>query len=209
MPRHGEQSIYTYATRRGLRTRIAEPLALRARAKRRKLLLELMRPAPEDQIVDVGCGSTGLALLDVPGRLTGVDLEERTGYPGEEFIKADARDLPLPDGGFDIVYSNSLIEHLPPTDQERVAAEIQRVGDRMFVQTPNRWFPVEPHALLPFVHWLPKPLGRRLWKYGVTGETFDSISLLSARDMRRLFPGAEIVRERVGPLTKSLIAVRR
>ena len=201
-------NVYATAVRPGWRTRIAGPLAQRARAKRRRMYVDLMAPAASERVLDVGCGSVGLATLGVPGRVTGTDRADRPGYPGERFVQADARDLPFADGEFDIAYSNSLIEHLPPGDRAGVAAEMARVGRRLFVQTPNRWFPVEPHALLPLVHWLPRPLGRRLWRLGVTGEPFDDIRLLDARELRRLFPGARIVRERVGPLTKSLIAVR-
>ncbi len=203
------ESVYATAVRPGLRTRIAGPLARRARAKRRRLYLDLVRPVEGESVVDVGCGSVGLATLGVPGRVTGVDLRDRSDYPGERFVRADARSLPFADLEFDVAYSNSLIEHLPLVDRTRVAAEMSRVGGRLFVQTPNRWFPIEPHALLPFVHWLPRPLGRRLWRLGVTGEPFEDIALLGARELQRLFPGADIVRERVGPLTKSLIAVRR
>ena len=204
-----DHGVYATAVRPGLRTRVAGPLALRARAKRRRLYLKAVRPVESDTILDVGCGSVGLATLDVPGRITGTDRGDRPDYPGARFVQADARELPFADGAFDVAYSNSLIEHVPAADRPRVAAEIDRVGRRLFVQTPNRWFPIEPHALLPLVHWLPRPLGRRLWKLGVTGEPFDDIALLDAAELRRLFPGAEIVRERVGPLTKSLIAVRR
>ncbi len=201
-------NVYGTAVRPGWRTRIAGPLAQRARAKRRRMYVELMDPSEAEQVLDVGCGSVGLATLGVPGRVTGFDRDDRPGYPGDRFVQGDARDLPFADGEFAIAYSNSLIEHLPAADRERAASELARVGRRLFVQTPNRWFPIEPHALLPLVHWLPRSLGRRLWKLGVTGEPFDDIRLLSARELRRLFPGARIVRERVGPLTKSLIAVR-
>ena len=173
------------------------------------MYLDLIRPTEWESVLDVGCGDQGLATLDVPGAVTGVDRAERPDYPGHDFVCADARALPFSDGQFDVVYSNSLLEHVPPPDRERVAAEISRAGRRLFVQTPNRGFPVEPHALLPLVHWLPRRLGRRLWSMGVTGEPFEDIQLLGARELRRLFPDAEIVRERVGPLTKSLIAVRR
>ncbi len=202
-------NVYATALRPGWRTRIAGPLAQRARAKRRRLYLDLVRPSEDEAVLDVGCGSVGLATLGVPGRVTGVDHGDRPDYPGERFVRGDARSLPFDDGEFDVAYSNSLIEHLPPSDRPVVAAEVDRVGRRLFVQTPNRWFPVEPHALLPFVHWLPRSIGRRLWKLGVTGEPFDDIRLLTAGELQKLFPDAEIVRERVGPLTKSLIAVRR
>lgn len=209
VPRDTGSGVYATAVRPGLRTRLADPLARRARAKRRRLYLDLMHPTVQESVLDVGCGSMGLATLGVPGTVTGVDRIPRPDYPGHRFVCADARSLPFSDGEFDIVYSNSLIEHVPPADRERMAADISRVGRRVFVQTPNRRFPVEPHALLPLVHWLPGSLGRRLWRFGVTGEAFEDIQLLDARELRRLFPGTEIVRERVGPLTKSLIAIRR
>jgi hypothetical protein len=81
------------------------------------------------------------------------------------------------------------------------------VARRWFVQTPNRWFPIEPHVLLPFFQFLPRGLKRRLWRFGVSGEPYEDISLLDERELRALFPDAVILRERVGPLTKSLMAV--
>lgn len=206
MPGDADPGVYSTAVRPGLRTRLADPLARRARRKRRALYLELARPGPQEAVADIGCGSVGLVTLDVPGQITGVDRVARPGYPGERFVQADAQALPFADDEFGVAYSNSLIEHLPPADRPRAAAEMARVGRRIFVQTPNRWFPIEPHALLPLVHWLPRPLGRRLWPLGVTGNSFDEIRLLSAGELRELFPGARIARERLGPLTKSLIA---
>ena len=206
MAGNADPGVYSTAVRPGLRTRLADPLARRARRRRRALYLELARPQPQETVADIGCGSMGLITLDVPGQITGVDRAARPGYAGEGFVQAEAQQLPFGDDDFDIVYSNSLIEHLPPDDRARAAAEMARVGRRLFVQTPNRWFPIEPHALLPLVHWLPRALGRRLWPLGVTGDSFDEIRLLTARELRGLFPGARIARERVGPLTKSLIA---
>jgi SAM-dependent methyltransferase len=199
------ESVYG-AARQGLRTRVAERFALRARERRAGLFRRLMDPRPGERIVDVGCGEIGLAAHQAGNEITGVDLVDRPGYaaPGREFVQADARALPFPDGAFDIAHSNSLIEHVG--DRERVAAEVRRVGRRYFVQTPNRWFPIEPHSLLPLVHLLPRRLGRRLWRFGVSDDPFDDTRLLGARELRKLFPDALIVRERVGPLTKSLIA---
>jgi hypothetical protein len=83
---------------------------------------------------------------------------------------------------------------------------VRRVAGRYFVQTPNRGFPIEPHSLLPLVHLLPPGLGRRLWRFGVSTDPYESARLLGARELRRLFPDARIVRERFGPMTKSLVA---
>jgi SAM-dependent methyltransferase len=202
------ESVYG-AARQGIRTRVAERFARRARERRAGLFRRLMNPKPGERIVDVGCGELGLATHVTGNEITGVDLVERPGYAGanRSFVRADARELPFADGEFDIAYSNSLIEHVGgPLERERVAAELRRVGRRYFVQTPNRWFPIEPHSLLPLVHLLPRRLGRRLWRFGVSDDPFDDTWLLAAGDLRRLFPEALIVRERVGPLTKSLVA---
>lgn len=199
-----------YATaRQGLRARIASPVSARSRERRATLYRRLMRPSPDASIVDVGCGEAGLAEFEPEARITGVDRIERPAYASgpRRFVRADALRLPFADGEFDIAYSNSLIEHIEPADRERFAAELRRVGRSYFVQTPNRWFPVEPHTLLPLFQLLPAPLRRRLWRLGVSKDPFEDIRLLDARELRRLFPDAEIVRERIGPLTKSLVAV--
>jgi SAM-dependent methyltransferase len=203
---HRTNAVYGLA-RQGLRTRVAERVARRSRRRRRDLFRRLIEPRPGERILDVGSGETGLAGLEPELDVTGTDRVERPEYPGP-FVRADGRRLPFGDREFAVAYSNSVIEHVvAPDDRRALAAELQRVGERWFVQTPNRWFPVEPHALLPFVHWLPRRLGRRLWRLGVSDDPFDDTLLLDARQLRELFPEAVIVRERLGPLTKSLIAV--
>lgn len=202
-------SVYGRA-RQGLRTRLAEGVARRSRERRRELFVRLMRPGDDESIVDIGCGELGLAAFEPTRAITGVDVVERPGYAQgrRRFVRADARELPFLAGEYAIAYSNSVVEHVvEPADRRRYADEVRRVGRRYFVQTPNRWFPVEPHALLPLVHFLPRALGRRLWRLGVSDDPFDNTRLLGARELRRLFPDGEIVRERVGPLTKSLVVV--
>src|SRR5918994_1669246 len=190
------------------RTPSTEPLYFwrSSRRARRDLFRRLMAPGPEERILDVGSGETGLAGLEPELDVTGTDRVDRPEYPGP-FVRADGRRLPFGDGEFDVAYSNSVIEHVvEPADRRALASELARVGGRYFVQTPNRWFPVEPHALLPFVHWLPRRLGRRLWRLGVSDDPFEETLLLDARELQELFPDATIVRERMGPLTKSLVA---
>jgi hypothetical protein len=85
-----------------------------------------------------------------------------------------------------------------------MAAEIRRLAPCHFVQTPNLWFPIEPHYKLPAVHWLPAAV-----KKAITGDDPHRICLLSARQMRQLFPDSTLWRERFAGLTKSLVAIRR
>ena len=140
-----------------------------------------------------------------------------------EWVAGDGRALPFRDGAFDVVFSNSVIEHVgEAASQERFAREVARVGRTFWVQTPNRWFPVEQHLLTPLVHWLPKPWQRAIvprftvWSVLVRTSAdrkrfylehyLGEVKLLSARELATLFPGARLIRERFCGVTKSLIA---
>lgn len=137
-------------------------------------------------------------------------------------VAGDARDLGrLGDLSFDLVHSNSVIEHVGLwRDQCSMAAEVRRLAPRYFVQTPNFWFPIEPHFRLPFVHWLPEPWRAAIVMQRACGfyprarscnearRIIDDARLIDARAMSELFPDAMIERERFAGFTKSLIAVR-
>src|SRR4051812_45607058 len=141
------------------------------------------------------------------------------------WVAGDGRALPFPDGAFDIVFSNSVIEHVgDAASQQRFASEVMRVGRRYWVQTPNRLFPVEQHLLTPLIHWLPHAWQRRVvprwtvWTW-LTRPAPDrrsfylehylnEVRLLDATQVARLFPGAEILRERFLGWTKSLVAMK-
>jgi hypothetical protein len=96
---------------------------------------------------------------------------------------------------------------------------MQRVGNAYYVQTPNFWFPVDPHYGRPFIHWLPDPLRIALYQrmnigyakrtdFGGALLRTDYTKMLSAGMMRELFKDGKLERERVGFLTKSVIAIR-
>lgn len=195
-----------YGTARGqLRTRAASTVAGRARERRHERFFALTGLRPGMRVLDVGCGSLGLRALEPELDITGVDLAPRPEYPGP-FVRADATTrLPFDDGAFDLVYSSSVIEHVPRERRAAFAAEVRRVGRGLYVQTPALTFPVEPHALLPFAHWLPPVLRRPYWRLGVQGG-WEDIRLLGRRELAELF-GATVHAERLGPLAKSWIAI--
>lgn len=144
--------------------------------------------------------------------------------PEERFTETvgDARALVYGDQAFDVSFSNSVIEHVGSLeDQRRFASEVRRVGRRVWVQTPARGFPLEPHFLTLFVHWLPRRLRPwwirwfSLWSWLTRPSTeaitamLAEIRLLSRAEMQELFPDCEILVERVLFMPKSYIAVRR
>jgi SAM-dependent methyltransferase len=194
-----------YATARGPLARAAAPFAARARAGRHARFFALTGLAPGARVLDVGCGRLGLRAYEPDLEITGVDIAERPDYPGP-FVRADASaGLPFADGEFDLVYSSSVIEHVPRARRAAFAAEIRRVGSGWLVQTPAFSFPVEPHSLLPAAHWLPLRLRRPYWRLGAAG-AWEEISLLRRAEMEELFGSARA--ERFGPLVKSWVCVR-
>jgi SAM-dependent methyltransferase len=196
-----------YDTARGrVRARIASPLAARARARRHERFFALTGLQPGMRVVDVGCGALGLRGLEPGLDITGVDLVARPQYPGP-FVRADATQrLPFDDGAFDLAYSSSVVEHVAPEQRAAFAAELRRVARGWFVQTPAWSFPIEPHALLPFAHWLPPALRRPYWRLGAAG-AWEDVRLLRRAELERLF-GEPILAERFGGLVKSWIALR-
>jgi SAM-dependent methyltransferase len=140
-------------------------------------------------------------------------------------VVGDAKDMSeFMTAEFDVVFSNSVIEHVGDiNDQRRMAREVRRVGKRYYVQTPNRFFPIEPHFLLPFFQFYPFRLktwlflhfefllaGRSIgWRRASNPLEADqmaqSIRLLSEHELCTLFPGGQIWREKILGLTKSLI----
>jgi hypothetical protein len=199
----------------------------RFRARRMREFVSRFGVTEETRILDVGGTPVNWLLAGVRPRVTLLNMPR--GQERDEasftFVSGDGCQLPFRDQSFEIIFSNSVIEHVgTPDQQRRFAQEIQRVGRRYWVQTPNRRFPVEQHLLTPFVHWLPRNW-QRAWitKWTVWDwverpspdrrefyirHFLEDIRLLSATELAALFPGCEILRERKFGWTKSLIAVR-
>jgi SAM-dependent methyltransferase len=134
--------------------------------------------------------------------------DARKRFPNIICVRANGEQLPFASDAFDLVFCNSVIEHVenPP----RLAAEIRRTGRHFFVQTPNQDFPLESHSHvpLPFFRRMPYPVQR--WMCRVGGASWDylmSVRYLSESDLRALFPRARILREQALGLTKSFYAL--
>lgn len=184
------------------------------------LLKELPRPL---SILDIGgtpafWDAMGFQEKDITITLLNLECQP-VGRQGFTSIKGDATALSFPDQSFDIVFSNSVIEHLYNfTAQQKMAEEIRRVGKYYFVQTPNYWFPLEPHWLFPFFQFLPFRLKVLLTQQFSLGhikkirnrndaeKQVNEIKLLKAKQIKQLFPAADIYYEKFIGLNKSFVA---
>lgn len=137
--------------------------------------------------------------------MVGCDLNPITDFSVFKWrVVGDARRLPFRDGAFDIVFSNSVIEHVgDATQQALMAREIRRVGRRYFVQVPAKYFPIEAHYFIPFLSYLPVR-----WQVAITKHLFnvaDPIHLPSRGMAQQLFPEATIESERLLGVTKAFL----
>lgn len=178
--------------------RLASRASARSRAAKFDLFLHAMQPTAASSVLDLGVTDAGAgegeyasdnffeALYPWPEQITGVGVTslERfsAAFPRVTAVTADGRNLPFPDGHFDIGFSNAVVEHVGRrADQERFVAELCRVSKRFYVTTPNRQFPVEVHTLLPVVHWLPR---------GPRDALFSLLGKPEAHELELLAPGA-------------------
>ena len=148
-----------------------------------------------------------------------LNIHNQDARPPFKAVVGDARDLSrYPDRQFNVVFSNSVIGHVGSfQDQQRMANEIRRVGQRFFVQTPNHGFLVDWRTLVPFFHFLPTRAQAWCFEHFKVGTyrrascRAEAINLAHRiRNIRRcelpiLFPNAAVVPERVLGLTKSFM----
>ena len=119
-------------------------------------------------------------------------------FPQVTLAFGDGRELKFQDNSFDIVFCNAVVEHVGKRgDQRQFIREIVRVGKKAFVTTPNLYFPIDAHTLIPFAHWLPKRM--RFWIYKKLGREYWAdvihLNLLTPRNFLSLFP--ERIRVRI------------
>jgi len=195
------------------------------RQKRWQRFCEKIFPTHSDTVLDVG-GCAG----DWAGRgsninhvdILNLEAHETPGIPDSPTmlsIAGDGCNLLYGDGSYDILFSNSVIEHVGGwEDQKKFAAEARRVGKRLWIQTPAYGCPVEPHYLGLFIHWFPQAWHVRVARWtsvvGLTGAAdLHSIAsttrLITKKEYRQLFPDCEIWTERFLLIfPKSYIAIR-
>jgi methyltransferase family protein len=205
-------------------TAVAARASLWNRTRKMRLFLETIRPGPQTRVVDVGVGDTGFstepgvarshnffeAMYPWPEQITAVSdvplPHFAREFPKVACVTASGTELPFDDAAFDVAFSNAVLEHVGGREeQRRFVRELCRVAPQVFLSTPNRWFPVEVHTLVPFVHWLPRSsrdrvfssLGRKAWK---------GVELLSPRELLELFPSGVSARVVEARITTTVVA---
>lgn len=194
------------------------PLHIKHRKEKCDMFFSVLEPSPADSLLDVGGGTGSIlgefaSLYDFFDDVQVVNIRPQcfsnSALPSVRFSIADGCALPFPNRSFDWVFSNAVIEHVGnKRRQMQFATEVRRVARRgYFVATPNRAFPVDPHTLLPFYHFLSPSLQRHICRLSL-GYTkrYEPLDLLSKAGLLRLFPEATVQRCGFPVLPNNLVA---
>ena len=188
----------------------SERLMIRARDRIYDDFMRMCRPGPGDTVLDVGISDVVGDAANVlerrypwPERITAAGLgaaqEFQAAFPRVSYRRIEAnRPLPFPDGAFDIATCNAVLEHVGSEEnQRRFVSELLRVGKRVFLTVPHRYFPVEHHTAIPFLHWTDagfglacRVLGKRSWA------SAENLILMSRKRLRAVCPPG--VRAKIG-----------
>jgi ubiquinone/menaquinone biosynthesis C-methylase UbiE len=179
-------------------------ISRQARRRVHSFFMKAMQPGREDRILDIGTSDvTGTdanmleQLYPHKQNLTCASLSDGssilTAYPGVRHVRIAAGEpLPFDRNAFDIVYSNAVLEHVGSKARQKVfLEEMCRVAPRRFLVVPNRFFPIEHHTCIPFLHYLPKSLFRSVLR----GTRYDywsheaNLNYVSPADLRAIWPG--------------------
>lgn len=207
-----------------LNSNISHRLSKYSRESKIKLFKEIINETKAKSVLDVGVGmewqgaqntlheaysqgTLGIAQLVACGI---EDLGEiHAKYDSSRFVYGNGLSLPFSTNNFDIAYSNAVIEHVFPIEERKCfVREMLRVARGVYITTPNKWFPIEVHSRLPFVHWLPANLNNKVLKFiGLSrlsrGSYFEP---LSVGDLLSYFPVPIRPKVRLGFLGMTIVA---
>ena len=186
-------------------SRLRSHYALRARQRMFERFMAFAQPGPTSRVLDLGVtpdvslpeSNHFEQIYPYPTQLTAASIEPveglRVRFPAVNFVQIAPGRLPFEDNAFDACFCSAVIEHVGSRQaQAEFVREIARVARRFCLTTPNRWFPLDFHTILPLLHWLPqaghqaalRALGKGFW-----AQT-ENLNLLSRSDLRQMLPPA-------------------
>ena len=196
-----DQQESEYYREQAFISRLVSHISTMVRTRIFESLMQELKLEPTTRVLDVGvtCDKRSDSNFfeihyPFPNSLTAVGLEDASFLESElgiKFVQADALALPFADKSFDLAVSWAVIEHIGSRErQKRFIDELARVADKVFVTTPNRWYPIEFHTVMPLIHWLPANQFRSILR--ALGKNFyaseETLNLLSQKDLEQLFP---------------------
>ena len=197
---------------------ILAPFSKRTRKSRMRLFMRNMNVSEKTSILDLGGqpmiwdsvpASLDLTILNRPG----VAVIAHQSHHNIFYVEGDACEVGgVADRLFDIVFSNSVIEHVGEVSKQAAfAREVRRLGKAYWVQTPSKWFPIEAHCGMPFWWLYPSALQRHFikrWKKKLPAWTMmvEETTVLSKADLKTLFPEAKVITETILGVPKSYVA---
>ncbi|MCP3733215.1 hypothetical protein M9978_22685 [Sphingomonas sp. MG17] len=216
----GLEDRRTMGAARSWQTRLKQGLQAHWRRRRMAVFAEAIRAAPAASVIDIG-GLPELwrlvprrpkvTLLNLPGSFDQLTEEQRSGF---DFIEGSIFEHAEVTVNFDIAFSNSVLEHIGPSDKQSRFAQIVSKAPAYWIQVPSPSFPIEQHCHAAL--WWQR--GDRLREKAMRRWCIrgDEVSARFMRDTRpiyrstlaRLFPDANIASERVCGFEKSLYAFR-
>lgn len=182
--------------------KIVSQVSGHARKKMFQKFMEYTTPSQEICVLDVGVTPDNKMVSNNffekmypwTGNITMCSMEDAKNledeFPGSRFVQnKSGESLPFKTGQFDIVFCSAVLEHVGNKKEQRFfLKELIRVGKKVFLTTPNRWFPVEVHTVLPFIHWLPQNIHQKILR--MLGRDFyaktSNLNLLSKRQLNRM-----------------------
>ena len=198
---------------------LMKPFSTQMRRKRMMEFCKVMEIRPGLTVLDLGgqpviwdgvAEKLNITILNLPGIA-------HTAYPSHhniEYVEGDACNIEGLDAKhFDIVFSNSVIEHVGDAGyRSDFAREVRRLGSAYWIQTPSKFFPIEAHNGMPFWWFYPPGLRRffiERWRKKLPDWTqmVEGTDVVSKAELQGLFPEAKMQVERLFGLPKSYIAV--
>lgn len=195
------------------------------RKKRGKFLKKLYPHIDELKILDLGGSESFWKETDIVCNFKNITILNIKKYENEYInqknintVIYDGKVIPFNNKSFDLIICNSVIEHVPIKNRKFFCDEIKRVGKKFFLQTPSYYFPLEPHFVMPFIHWLPKNIGFflvnfSLWRIlsnpnrKLINDYFFNTNLLKEKELKKYFTNSKIFKEKSFFMTKSYYVI--